>query len=243
MLGELKVSPPRGKAMSDELLGKKSLSQTAPLSSLKPLREIGGPKPPDGDGIKSGKSLSKSLPRKTVRLADPLEDESTVIHTPPQSPRTATAAVSVPEVQATQEEVIEPIPVELTDQKGETEITELGEKANGEIEVKEVVETPQQSTDQPEDTKEKPNEPDLLPSSLSDPIMTQQSQIDFLERSSLQARESLIRQQYSSLSIQRVYGNILERSSIQNSLHVAIMKGDDRLVEKVGETLRLLDVF
>jgi hypothetical protein len=215
--------------MSDDLLGKKSLSQTAPpLSSLKPLKEIGGARlggTGGSDGVKSGKSFSKSFTRKTVRLADPLEHESMTIHEPIPSP------VSAP-TQERKEADFQPTPTESPDQPKEEKIAKIEKEVDITSVIQDQMEMPQQPSLEP--VIEKPaDEEDFLPLTLSDSA-TKLNQIDFTERSSLQARESLIRQQYSSLSLQRVYGKILDCSSIQNSLHVAIMKGDDRLVEEVA---------
>lgn len=84
-------------------------------------------------------------------------------------------------------------------------------------------------------TKENDLYVDLAPSSSENLILTknQTDQVDFNEFQSLKANEARIRQQYAKQSIQQMYSNIFDRSSIENSLHIAIMKGDDILVEQI----------
>jgi hypothetical protein len=225
-LGALKVSP-RGKklgGLSDDILGKNqiSLSQTTPLKNLKPLNQI------DKDSL----SKTQDIPsRKTVRLSDPLETgPSNVIELIPpigsetiSSPRGA-----LPE--------IKPI------LKESTTMNSIGAESHEEINTNEVMVLelekmiPPIAVEEPLtplDITAVAEAPDDFGTSDQLPELSKTNQSDFNEMASLQAQESLIRQQYNTQTIRRMYSKILDRASVKNTLHAAILKGDDNLVEQV----------
>ena len=237
-LGALKVSPPPGKksGLADDILGKKpkSLSHTTPLTTLKPLHQIG-----------KDDSLSKTqdIPsRKTVRLSDPLETGPSNVNAliPPIGSENRDLpdkpTISSPRGELPLE--IKPILKEsgVTLDPANTKSSEE-ENLNQNLVDHTVdppiqVEKPLISLDPTSAAVVAPDEdlnqfPELLKSNQS----------DFNEMASLQAQESSIRQQHNSQTIRRLYSKILDRSSVKNSLHVAILKGDDNLVEQVNERI------
>lgn len=229
-LGKLKVSPsPQG--LADDVLGKKTLSKTAPLSSIK--SPLGKDEYPPLSQKEDPFSKTDSLTRKTVRLADPIESISTKIHEPippinseERSSDNGLVLEEKTEVKpilkdSVDKETLEDIPNSLSPSL-ESQLNFEDPLPNPDI-----IETPQdpplhQKNDESHDIPEK----DFRPKETA-------NNVDFDQRTSLQYRETLIRQQHCALSIQNVYSNVLTRSSVNDSLHVAILKGDDKLVEEV----------
>lgn len=236
-LGALKVSPPRGKksGLADDILGKKpkSLSHTTPLTSLKPLHQLG----------KDSLSRTQEIPsRKTVRLSDPLETGPSNVNAliPPIGSENRDLG-DKPTVSSPRGE----LPLEIKPILKESGVTlaptntESSEEENVNQNLVDQTVDPPVQVEKALISLEPMSAADVTPDEESNqlPELLKSNQSDFNEMASLQAQESLIRQQYNSQTIRRLYSKILDRSSIKNSLHVAILKGDDNLVEQVNERI------
>jgi hypothetical protein len=238
-LGALKVSPPRGKkvGLGDDILSKKpkSLSHTTPLTNLKPLTQI------DKDSL----SKTQEIPlRKTVRLSDPLETGPSNVNDliPPigsdtgdisDQPIISSPRGALPEIKPILKEstiTIEPIQSEKNEEEN------LNQNFVDQTEIPPIqIEDPLMFLDRTTETAVATDEDLLISNQL--PELSKTNQSDFNEMSSLQAQEALIRQQYNSQTIQRLYSKILDRSSVKHTLHAAILKGDDNLVEQVTASI------